>query len=103
MITGVSQGYLVRLYLVGIGYRISLENNNLVLKIGYSNPIIQKIPDDINVKIENPTIMIISGIDKAKVNGFASIIRSYKKPEPYKGKGITYKGEFIRRKIGKKK
>ncbi|MCS6788954.1 MAG: 50S ribosomal protein L6 [Patescibacteria group bacterium] len=100
-ISGVNFGFEKILEIEGIGYRAEVNNKNLVLYLGFSHPINVSVPEDISVKVEKNQI-IISGINKEKVGQFASKIRLLKPPEPYKGKGIHYKGEYIRRKAGKK-
>ena len=87
----------------GVGYRASIAENILTLQLGFSHDIKLAIPDDIEVKCTKPTELVISGIDKQKVGQFAAEIRSLRKPEPYKGKGVKYQEEIIRRKEGKKK
>ncbi|NMB92205.1 MAG: 50S ribosomal protein L6 [Parcubacteria group bacterium] len=100
-IKGVNEGFTKELQLEGVGYRVSLENNNVVLKVGFINLINLKIPEGIDVTIDKDIIKI-SGISKEKVGQFAAKIKSIKPVEPYKGKGIHYVGERIRRKAGKK-
>ncbi|MDA2921666.1 50S ribosomal protein L6 [Patescibacteria group bacterium AH-259-L07] len=102
MIDGVLEGYEKRLELVGVGFRASVKDKILVLNIGFSNPIEFKIPQGIEVTIESNNIVIIKGIDKQLVGETAAQIRRLRKPEPYKGKGIKYSDEIIRRKAGKK-
>jgi large subunit ribosomal protein L6 len=101
MILGVSQGYTRKLEIVGVGYRAELKGTKVQLQLGYSHPILFAPPEGIKVEIPTPTNVIISGIDKALVGLIAAKIRSFRPPEPYKGKGIKYEGEFIRRKAGK--
>ena len=101
MIEGVKNGYSKELEIHGIGYRAELKNDELILHLGFSHPVVYKIPEDIQIKVEKNTI-IVSGIDKQKVGQVAAEIRAFKKPEPYKGKGIRYKGEVVRKKVGKK-
>ena len=101
MVKGVSEGYAKRLEIEGVGYRAQVEGSNLVMQLGFSHPIEFPIPDNVSVSVEGNAIDI-SGIDKQLVGQVSAKIRSYKKPEPYKGKGIHYKGEHIRRKTGKK-
>ena len=103
MITGVSKGFSRVLEINGVGYRASIEGEILTLQLGYSHDIKLAIPDDLEVKCSKPTEILVSGIDKQKVGQFASEIRKLRKPEPYKGKGIKYQEEFVRRKEGKKK
>ena len=101
MITGVSEGFTKVLELEGIGYRASVEGKDLMLSLGFSHPIRYTSPSGIDITTEKNEIRI-SGIDKEKVGQVAAVIREYRKPEPYKGKGIHYKGEHIIRKAGKK-
>ncbi|OGP52813.1 MAG: 50S ribosomal protein L6 [Deltaproteobacteria bacterium RBG_13_52_11] len=103
MVTGVTQGFEKRLEIVGIGYRANLQGRNLQLSLGYSHPVIYSIPEGIEVAVEKQTNITITGIDKQKVGQVAAEIRNFKKPEPYKGKGIRYVGEQVRRKAGKAK
>lgn len=101
MIHGVVEGFKKKLELVGIGYRAEIRSNMLFLSIGYSHPIIFAPPDGVKIELQSDTIIVISGIDKQLVGQVAAKIRSFKVPEPYKGKGIKYEGEYIRRKAGK--
>ncbi|OGZ45915.1 MAG: 50S ribosomal protein L6 [Candidatus Ryanbacteria bacterium RIFCSPHIGHO2_02_FULL_45_13b] len=101
MIIGVSQGFTKVLELEGIGYRASMDGRDLVLSLGFSHPIRYTSPVGIDIVVEKSEIRV-SGIDKEKVGQAAAVIREYRKPEPYKGKGIRYKGEHIIRKAGKK-
>lgn len=101
MITGVDEKYERTLVLEGVGYRAEVQGNMLVMQLGFSHEVKLEIPEGIDVSAEKETITI-SGIDKELVGHFAATIRATKKPEPYKGKGIRYKGEVIRRKQGKK-
>lgn len=103
MVTGVTKGFEKRLEINGVGYRAQVQGNKLVLQLGYSHPIEHLIPEGITVKMgeDKKNIIIVSGIDKQKVGQVAAEIRSYRKPEPYKGKGIKYEDEYIRRKAGK--
>jgi len=101
MVHGVFEGFEKRLSLVGVGFRASMKGKDLDLKIGYSHPTIVKIPDGINIKVEKPTQIIVSGCDKQMVGQIAANIRSCRKPEPYKGKGIRYVDEHVRKKAGK--
>jgi len=103
MIHGVSTGYRVNLEINGVGYRASVQGANLVLQLGYSHDIKFPIPGDIKIVCERPTAIQVSGADKQRVGQVAAEIRAYRKPEPYKGKGIKYATETIRRKEGKKK
>lgn len=101
VVQGVSQGYSKKLEIQGVGYRAEVKGKELVLNLGYSHPVIVDIPDGIKIEVEKANI-IISGIDKQKVGQIAADIRSKRKPEPYKGKGIRYEGEHVRRKQGKR-
>jgi large subunit ribosomal protein L6 len=101
MINGVTEGYSRKLELVGIGYKAEMKGKLLFIQLGYSHPILFKAPDEINIDVPVPTNIIISGIDKQLVGLVASKIRSFRAPEPYKGKGIKYDNEVIRRKAGK--
>ena len=101
LIKGLTQGFQKDLEIEGVGYRVNVEGKNLVLKVGYINPVSLEIPDDIEVNIEKNSISV-SGNSKEKVGQFAANIKAVKAVEPYKGKGIHYKGERIRRKAGKK-
>lgn len=103
LIIGSSQGYVVNLELVGVGYKATVEENKLILKLGYSHDITHIIPEGIQVICRRPTFISIIGINKQKVHQEAARIRAYKKPEPYKGKGILYENEVIIKKEGKKK
>ena len=103
MVVGVKDGFNKVLEINGVGYRASIAENILTLQLGFSHDIKLAIPDDIEVKCTKPTELVISGIDKQKVGQFAAEIRSLRKPEPYKGKGVKYQEEIIRRKEGKKK
>ncbi len=99
-VEGVSKGFSKTLEVQGVGFRVSLQGNKLVLSLGYSHPVEYSAPEDIELKVEQNNI-VVSGIDKQKVGLVAASIREFKKPEPYKGKGIRYKGEYVRRKAGK--
>ena len=101
MVIGVSAGFEKRLQITGVGYRAQLDGKDLVLNMGYSHPVKMITPDQIVVKVENSTSIIVSGMEKDVVGEFAAKIRSVRSPEPYKGKGISYDGEVIRRKAGK--
>ncbi len=101
MVEGVTNGFVKKLEFEGIGYRASLEDNSLLMQLGFSHPVRFKAPDGIKLAVEKNTITV-SGIDKELVGNVASQIRRLKPPEPYKGKGIRYQGEVIRRKTGKK-
>jgi large subunit ribosomal protein L6 len=101
MVTGVTTGFSKTLEIVGTGYRAAMEGKKLVLQLGFSHPIHFLPPDGITIKVENPTRLTISGADKALVGQVAADIRGFRPPEPYKGKGVKYEGEYIRRKAGK--
>ena len=101
MVVGVSQKFERTLQLEGVGYRAQLQNKDLVLNLGYSHPVLIAIPLGIDIKVEKNTGIIITGFDKELVGQFAATIRSKRPPEPYKGKGVLYKGEIIKRKVGK--
>jgi len=103
LVTGVTDGFIKRLEITGVGYRAAVVGPNLQLQLGYSHDIQYPIPSDIQVQCPKPTEIIISGINKQKVGQVAAEIRRYRPPEPYKGKGVRYAGEFILRKEGKKK
>ncbi|MBW2557377.1 MAG: 50S ribosomal protein L6 [Deltaproteobacteria bacterium] len=101
MVTGVSKGFEKSLQIVGVGYRGEVAGNVLKLLIGYSDPVEYKIQEGITIKVDKQVNMVVSGIDKELVGRTASEIRDLKKPEPYKGKGIRYAGEYVRKKVGK--
>ena len=101
MVTGVTEGYSKTLNIVGVGYRAELKGKNLLLIIGYSHPIYFAPPDEITLEIPTQTQIVIKGIDKELVGLVAAKIRSFRKPEPYKGKGIKYSDEIIIKKAGK--
>ena len=103
IVTGVTQGFEQRLEINGVGYRAQVQGKNLNLALGYSHDVTYAIPEGIQVACPRPTEIVISGIDKQKVGQVAAEIRRYRPPEPYKGKGVKYAGEFIFRKEGKKK
>ncbi|WP_010164569.1 MULTISPECIES: 50S ribosomal protein L6 [unclassified Sphingomonas] len=103
LITGVSDGFTKKLLINGVGYRAAAQGRNLNLKLGYSHDVNINVPEGIEVKTPDNTTIEISGTDKQKVGQLAAEIRQWRKPEPYKGKGIKYDGEFIFRKEGKKK
>ena len=102
MLIGVSAGFVKELESVGVGYRFALNGNKITISAGYSHPVIVEIPAGISVESPSNTELKISGIDNQKISEFAANIRKIRKPEPYKGKGIRYKGEYVRRKEGKK-
>ena len=102
MLIGVTEGYVKGLEAVGVGYKFQVQGNKLVVNAGYSNPVNVEIPAELKVEQVNNTEINISGINKQQVTEFAANIRAIREPEPYKGKGIRYKGEYVRRKEGKK-
>jgi large subunit ribosomal protein L6 len=101
MVTGVTTSYTKTLDIVGVGYRAELKGKNLLLNIGYSHPIYLIPPDEVNLEVPTQTQIVVSGSDKQLVGQVAAKIRSFRKPEPYKGKGIKYSEEHIQRKAGK--
>ncbi len=103
MVTGVSEGFTKQLEISGVGYRAAVEGGTLNLQLGYSHDVHYPIPEGITIKCERPTSISVSGVDKRQVGQVAAEIRSYRPPEPYKGKGIKYADEIILRKEGKKK
>ena len=100
---GVTKGFERRLEITGVGYRAALQGKNLQVQLGYSHDIVYPIPDGITIAVPKPTEIVVSGIDGKKVGHVAAEIRGFRKPEPYKGKGVKYAGERIFRKEGKKK
>jgi len=102
ILTGVSEGYKKTLEIVGVGYRVEQKGKDLNLVLGYSHPIIYVAPEGVSLKADGQLKIVIEGIDKQKVGQAAAEIRKYRRPEPYKGKGIRYEGEVVRRKQGKK-
>jgi large subunit ribosomal protein L6 len=101
MVEGVSKGFTRDLELVGVGFRAAKQGQDLVLTLGYSHPIRYTPPDGVSIEVPSPTVVSVSGADKEVVGQVAAKIRSFRKPEPYKGKGVLYRGEKIRRKAGK--
>lgn len=101
MVTGVSTGFKKDLEIVGVGYRAQMQGKKLVLNLGYSNPVEYEAPAGIDIAVEGPTKLSVAGIDKQAVGQVAAIIRGFRSPEPYQGKGIRYAGERIIRKAGK--
>lgn len=101
MITGVTTGYEKTLEIVGTGYRVAANGNNLEFALGFSHPVVVTAPDGITFAVESPIKFKVIGIDKQKVGEVAANIRKIRKPEPYKGKGVRYEGEVVRRKAGK--
>ncbi|NQV04880.1 MAG: 50S ribosomal protein L6 [Candidatus Omnitrophica bacterium] len=101
MVKGVSEGYTKSLEIIGVGYRAQMQGKVINLQLGFSHPVSYPIPEGISVKTPKPNQIVIEGIDKAKVGEVAAEIRDFLKPEPYKGKGIRYTGEYVRKKAGK--
>ena len=101
MITGVTDGYSKTLEIVGVGYRVQAKGKDLEFSLGYSHPVVVVPPDGITYRVEAPTRFVVEGIDKQQVGEIAANIRKLRKPDPYKGKGVRYQGELIRRKVGK--
>jgi large subunit ribosomal protein L6 len=102
MVQGVTDGFEKRLEIQGVGYRAQLRGRDLELALGYSHPVQVKAPDGIEFEVPQPTRIVVRGISKQQVGEIASIIRKQRKPEPYKGKGIRYEGEYVARKVGKR-
>ena len=103
IVTGVTKGFERKLEISGVGYRAAVQGKNLNLSLGYSHDVVYQVPEGVTITTPKPTEIVIAGIDKQKVGQVAAEIRSYRKPEPYKGKGVKYAEEFIFRKEGKKK
>jgi large subunit ribosomal protein L6 len=101
MVTGVTDGYRKTLEIVGVGYRVQAKGKDLEFALGFSHPVPVNAPDGISFRVETPTRFIVEGIDKQQVGEVAAKIRKLRKPDPYKGKGVRYQGEQIRRKVGK--
>ncbi|WP_131741160.1 50S ribosomal protein L6 [Actinomadura roseirufa] len=101
MVVGVTEGYKKTLVIQGVGYRVVAKGKNLEFSLGYSHPITVEPPEGISFTVEKPTQLVVEGIDKQKVGEVAANIRKLRKPDPYKGKGVRYEGEQIRRKVGK--
>ena len=101
LVTGVTQGYTTNMEIFGVGYRVQLKGSNLEFALGYSHPVVVQAPDGITFAVQSPTKFTISGIDKQQVGQIAANIRRLRRPDPYKGKGVRYEGEQIRRKVGK--
>ena len=102
MVQGVTDGFEKRLEIQGVGYRAQLRGRDLELALGYSHPVAVKAPDGIEFEVPQPTRIVVKGISKQQVGEIAAIIRKQRKPEPYKGKGIRYEGEYVARKVGKR-
>jgi large subunit ribosomal protein L6 len=101
LVTGVTQGYTTKMEIHGVGYRVQLKGQNLEFALGFSHPVVIEPPEGITFAVETPTRFSISGIDKQKVGQISANIRRLRRPDPYKGKGVRYEGEQIRRKVGK--
>ena len=101
MVTGVSEGFTKNLEIVGVGYRAALKGSDLELQLGFSHPVVVVAEPGITFTVPQPTKITVSGIDKQQVGQVAADIRKWRKPEPYKGKGVRYEGEYVRRKLGK--
>ncbi|MGH3583542.1 MAG: 50S ribosomal protein L6, partial [Mycobacterium sp.] len=101
LITGVTEGYTTKLEIFGVGYRVALKGANLEFALGYSHPVLIEAPEGITFAVETPTKFSVTGIDKQKVGQISAVIRRLRRPDPYKGKGVRYEGEQIRRKVGK--
>jgi large subunit ribosomal protein L6 len=101
MVTGVTEGFAKTLEIVGTGYRVQAKGSDLEVALGFSHPVLVPAPDGISFEVQAPTRFVVRGIDKQKVGEVAANIRKLRKPEPYKGKGVRYQGENVRRKVGK--
>jgi len=101
MVTGVTDGYRKTLEIVGVGYRVQAKGSGVEFSLGYSHPVPVNPPDGVTLRVETPTRLVVEGIDKQQVGEVAANIRKLRKPDPYKGKGVRYAGEQIRRKVGK--
>ena len=101
MVVGVTEGYVKPMEIVGTGYRVAAKGNDLEFALGFSHPVLVTAPDGISFRVDTPTRFAVEGIDKQKVGEVAANIRKLRKPDPYKGKGVRYQGEVIRRKAGK--
>jgi large subunit ribosomal protein L6 len=102
MVTGVTTGFQKKLEIQGVGYRASKKGDDLEILVGYSHPVVVNPPENIEFEVPVPTQILVKGIDKQRVGQVAANIRSIRQPEPYKGKGIRYEGEVVRRKVGKR-
>lgn len=101
MVTGVSEGFVKTLEIIGVGYRAEIKGSTLNLALGYSHPVDFSVPEGVTIETPNQTTIVVSGADKQAVGQAAAVIRGFRPPEPYKGKGIRYQGEQVRRKAGK--
>jgi len=102
MVEGVTKGFEKRLELQGVGYRVALRGTDLELNVGFSHPVVIKPPQGISFEVPDATTVLVKGIDKQQVGEIAAQVRKVRPPEPYKGKGIRYEGEYVRRKVGKR-
>jgi large subunit ribosomal protein L6 len=102
MVEGVTKGFEKRLELQGVGYRAAMQGADLRLDVGYSHPVVIKAPQGITFEVPAPTEVLVKGVDKQQVGQLAAEVRKVRPPEPYKGKGIRYQGEYVRRKVGKR-
>jgi len=101
MVTGVTEGYAKTMEIVGVGYRVQARGRDLEFALGFSHPVVVRPPEGIAFRVETPTRFVVEGIDKQQVGEVAANIRKLRKPDPYKGKGVRYSGEQVRRKAGK--
>ncbi|MCV7315395.1 50S ribosomal protein L6 [Mycolicibacillus parakoreensis] len=101
LVTGVTEGYTTNMEIHGVGYRVQLKGSTLEFALGFSHPVVVEAPEGITFAVESPTKFSVSGIDKQKVGQITAVIRRLRRPDPYKGKGVRYAGEQIRRKVGK--
>jgi large subunit ribosomal protein L6 len=101
LVTGVTQGYTTKMEIFGVGYRVQLRGSNLEFSLGFSHPVVVEAPEGITFAVETPTKFSVSGIEKQKVGQISANIRRLRRPDPYKGKGVRYEGEQVRRKVGK--
>ncbi|KAJ6869900.1 50S ribosomal protein L6 [Mycobacterium sp. 050128] len=101
LVTGVTEGYTTKMEIFGVGYRVQLKGRNLEFALGYSHPVLIEAPEGITFAVETPTKFSVTGIDKQKVGQISANIRRLRRPDPYKGKGVRYEGEQVRRKVGK--
>jgi large subunit ribosomal protein L6 len=102
MVEGVTKGFEKRLELQGVGYRAAMQGADLRLDVGFSHPVVMKAPQGISFEVPAPTEIVVKGVDKQQVGQIAAEVRKVRPPEPYKGKGIRYRGEYVRRKVGKR-
>jgi large subunit ribosomal protein L6 len=103
MVTGVTQGFEKKLEIIGVGFRADIQGNLLKLALGFSHPVLFPVPEGIKIQVEKQTLITVRGVNKQLVGTIAAKLRSLKPPEPYKGKGVRYLGEKIRKKVGKTK